>query len=353
MSPSTHTKSMLERTADLNDLVSENATLKEEQAVLKAELRKLKEGAKSLRPYSNITTAAFVEKMQPHSAKTSPRLTSAQSAADLFQKEDSHHESKLQNYIQRLLEEQEKLAQENSKLRNKGQEFQAEALALREDLKRERKKGEETQRAMLKKVRRINDEHELQIKRLKARLTEAFEKKARDFVTERREWESERASYLRQLEINSKHEEISEAMEHLSMILVSKREQDLLTEQQKSLVRNLFGEHSFQNRPITSAADKKRSKQQQCNAMSIEIRELLQEYLRDLDVLEGIREGIEAGCEGIDLALMQAKMMGEDAVSLGNKKERVLSQLEDVLEGDISIEGEVDREKLKYVIFDV
>ena len=82
----------------MNDLVSENATLKEEQAVLKAELKKLKEGTKSPLPYSNITTAAFVEKMhQPHSAKTSPRLTSAQSTATLLQKE--RQESKMQNYI--------------------------------------------------------------------------------------------------------------------------------------------------------------------------------------------------------------------------------------------------------------
>ena len=44
-------------------------------------------------------------------------------------------------------------------------------------------------------------------------------------------------------------------MEHLSMILVSKREQDLLTEQQKSLVRNLFGEHSMQNRSSISAEE--------------------------------------------------------------------------------------------------
>lgn len=45
--------------------------------------------------------------------------------------------------------------------------------------------------------------------------------------------------------------------------------------------------------------------------------------------------------------MLQAKMRSEDAISLRNKKMRVMSQLEDVLEGDISVEGEVDREKLK------
>ena len=37
-------------------------------------------------------------------------------------------------------------------------------------------------------------------------------------------------------------------MEQLSMILISKRDQDMLTEQQKSLVSNLFGENSLRNR---------------------------------------------------------------------------------------------------------
>ena len=42
------------------------------------------------------------------------------------------------------------------------------------------------------------------------------------------------------------------------------------------------------------------------------------------------------------------KVEEEDDNEFANKKLRVLNYLEEVYEGEISVEGEVDREKLKY-----
>ena len=77
-----------------------------------------------------------------------------------------------------------------------------------------------------------------------------------------------------------------------------------------------------------------------------EVRELMQGYLCDIEVLELLRSGVTSS-EGIDVMQLEAKLREEDANEFANKKLRVLNYLEEVYEGEISREGEVDHEKLK------
>ena len=78
-----------------------------------------------------------------------------------------------------------------------------------------------------------------------------------------------------------------------------------------------------------------------------EVRGLMQDYLHDIELLELLRNQTLTR-EEIDISQIKAKVEEEDDNEFANKKLRVLNYLEEVYEGEISVEGEVDREKLKY-----
>ena len=82
------------------------------------------------------------------------------------------------------------------------------------------------------------------------------------------------------------------------------------------------------------------------SVINSEVRGLMQDYLRDIELLELVRSQTVHG-EEIDVGVLKAKVVEEDDNEFANKKLRVLNYLEEVYEGEISMEGEVDREKLK------